>query len=112
METMTAVTLVSPPATTPISLDEAKLFARVENDAEDELIETLIGAATEHVERCTGRQLVLATYDLYRDAFPDGCYGAGSLAACGGIQLPISPLAEVVGVFYWPDDSSEVEVPG
>ena len=43
---MTAVSLIVPPAAAPISLDEAKLFARVENDAEDELIETLIDATT------------------------------------------------------------------
>ena len=107
---MTAVSLIVPPAAAPISLDEAKLFARVENDAEDELIETLIDAATEHVEKCTGRQLVVATYDLYRDTFPDGCC-SGHPQGCAAIQLPISPLVDVVGVFYIsPDTGLEIEV--
>lgn len=38
----------------PVSLTEAKLFLRVEHEAEDELIETLIAAARQRVEAATG----------------------------------------------------------
>ena len=64
----------------------------------------------EHVEKCTGRQLVVATYELYRDTFPDGCC-SGHPQGCAAIQLPISPLVDVVGVFYIsPDTGLEIEV--
>ncbi|HWA20765.1 MAG TPA: head-tail connector protein, partial [Caulobacterales bacterium] len=42
-----SITIVTPPASEPLSLAEAKLFLRVEHDAEDDLIAALIGAARE-----------------------------------------------------------------
>lgn len=44
--------------TAPVSLAEAKLFLRVENDAEDGLIQTLIDAAQARVEAEVGLTLL------------------------------------------------------
>lgn len=43
--------------TAPVTLTEAKLFLRVEHDAEDELIQTLIDAARLRVEGDVGLSL-------------------------------------------------------
>ncbi|RZJ46621.1 MAG: phage gp6-like head-tail connector protein [Brevundimonas sp.] len=43
--------------TAPVSLTEAKLFLRVEHDAENELIQTLIDAARARVEADVGLSL-------------------------------------------------------
>ena len=43
--------------TEPVSLTEAKLFLRVEHEAEDDLILTLLAAAKGRVEAATGEAL-------------------------------------------------------
>ena len=54
---MSAIPL-SPPASEPISLAEAKQYLRVERDADDELVAALIAAARNAVELSTRRVLI------------------------------------------------------
>ncbi|MGH6866301.1 MAG: head-tail connector protein [Methyloceanibacter sp.] len=88
------LTTITPAVAEPVSLAEAKAFAKVENTAEDDLIETLIAAATEHVQNMTGRQLEVATYLLTLRCFPHDCL----------IRLPRSPVVEVESVKYQNSD--------
>lgn len=46
--------LITPPALQPVTLAEAKLHLRVDHNDEDTLIESLIRAATEHLDGWTG----------------------------------------------------------
>jgi uncharacterized phiE125 gp8 family phage protein len=69
--------LVTPPAVDPttgiaepVSLAEAKAFARVDIDDDDDLILGLISHARETAERLTNRQFLTATWNLVLDAFP------------------------------------------
>lgn len=75
----------------PVSLAEAKLHLRVDIDDDDDLITSLIGAATEHVEASTARALVSRTIDFYLPQFP---------CNSGQIDLPLSPVSSVTNLVF------------
>ena len=85
------LTLVTPPAAEPVTLDEAKLHCRVDADitADDALLTSLIVAAREQAEHETGRAFVTQTWRLTLDRFP-----------AGAIVLPRAPLASVSSIAY------------
>ena len=83
-----ALTLVTPPATEPVSLEEAKAQLRVMHTSEDTLISRLISAATRHIERIVDLSLTTRTYRLTLDAFSDY------------IELPRGPVQSVTSVQY------------
>lgn len=67
---MVSMSLVNAPDEEPVTTVEAKDHLRVEHDADDTLIDTLIAAAREHVEAFTRRALITQTWDMVLDAFP------------------------------------------
>jgi len=86
--------LVTPPASSPISLTEVKAHLRVDHTDEDTHIQLLIDAATTYLDGWTGilgRCLVSQTWDLYLDSFPT-CETS--------IEIPLSPLISVSSVTY------------
>ncbi len=88
-----ALKLITPPATYPITLAEAKAQIReVATDFDDE-ITAFIKAATAHAEEFTGRAFIDQTWELTYDAFP-----------ANELQIPKPPLIEVVSVKY--DDAN------
>ncbi len=62
--------LVTGPATTLVSLAEAKTHLRIEHSNDDTYITTLIDVATDIVEEFTRRKLVTQTWNIYFDEFP------------------------------------------
>lgn len=62
--------LITPPATEPVTVAEAKAHARIETDADDTLLGTYITGARELVEKLTGRALITQTWKLVLDAWP------------------------------------------
>jgi len=96
------IQLVSAPEDFAVSLAEAKQHLRVEDDAQNTLIELYLQAATLAAENFLGRALVNQTWDFFTDGFPaDG----------SGVAIPKPPLLEVLGVFYSYGGGAETEVP-
>jgi uncharacterized phiE125 gp8 family phage protein len=62
--------VATPPAEEPVTLDEAKTFARIDVDDDDALVTALITASRIAVERETGRALITQTIDAYMDCVP------------------------------------------
>jgi uncharacterized phiE125 gp8 family phage protein len=88
--------LITAPTVEPVTLDQAKLHARVDIDTDDDLIEALIEAARHWVEGQTHRALCTQTWDFTFDEFP-----------CRELRLPLAPVSSVASVTYV--DSSGVE---
>ena len=62
--------LTDPPAIEPVTLDEAKLFLRVDHDDEDTLIESLISGARSYCENAQHRAYITQTWTMTLDRFP------------------------------------------
>src|SRR5262249_48627602 len=80
--------LLTPPASEPVSLDEAKAHLRVDHNDEDGLIARLIGAARGICERQTGRAFLTQQWRLWRDCWPKPRM----------LDLPRPPLIAVAAV--------------
>lgn len=83
------VKIVTPPATEPVTLAEAKLHLRVDTDDDDAMITRLISAARAACEHELGRSVSPQTLLLTLDAFPSGA-----------ILLPRGPIISVDSVGY------------
>lgn len=66
-----ALKLVTAPISEPVSLEEARLFLRLDDDSgeQDALVSALVSAARAEAETRTSRQLITATWELYLDRF-------------------------------------------
>lgn len=84
---MPAVLLAGPPAE-PLTLAGAKAYLRVDHEAEDALIASLLTSARATVEALTRRVLIDQSWRLTRDAWP----------VSGLIPVPVNPLRALLAV--------------
>jgi uncharacterized phiE125 gp8 family phage protein len=89
--------LITPPTNEPLSLEEVKLYLRVDGAEEDTLIQSLITVAREQCESITRRALVTQTYELTLDDFPSE----------NVISIPLPPLQSVASIMYKDDKGIE-----
>jgi len=88
--------LITPPASEPVSLDEAKAYLRIDGDVENALVSGLITAAREYCEAFQNRAYITQTWELSFDCFPSM-----------PIKLPRPPLIGVESVKYIDKDGVE-----
>ena len=77
--------MLTPPASEPVSLSDAKAWLRVDSTAEDNLISTLIVSARLVVEQATRRFLLTQTWRILPDGWPSDV----------SLDLPIGPLQSI-----------------
>jgi uncharacterized phiE125 gp8 family phage protein len=98
-----SLSLISGPSVEPVSLAEAKAHCRVDGDAEDTLIASLILAARMHIERSLNLALVEQEWSLFLDRWPDGPW----------VKLPLAPVLSLTAVrLYSPTDTFMTLDPG
>ena len=101
-----AIDIVTPAASEPITLTEAKNFLRVDHSDDDTLISALISASREMCEQYTRRILVTTTIDEYFDKFPMNRWENLSNL----IYLSRGPVASITSVKYVDEIGSEVTI--
>ncbi len=96
---MSALVVITAPAAEPVSLEEAKLHVKQDDDADDALISGLIAAARRHCEQRLDQAFVTTTFELKLDRFP--------CEHCGLIELDRAPLQSITHVKYFDCDGDE-----
>lgn len=104
-----SLSLITGPATEPVSLSEVKAFIRLDGSSEDDLLNGLITAARSAAEQYLRRSLITQTWkltlDLHRsnlDNLPEGTYQLPVTALYGGlpevVPLPKGPVQSITSV--------------
>ena len=88
-----ALTIVTAPATDPVTLAEAKEHLRIDeaNTAESALITAFITASTDYCEKLQNRAFITQVWDLTLERFPVGDI----------ISIPLPPLQAISSVVYY-----------
>jgi uncharacterized phiE125 gp8 family phage protein len=94
-----SMTLVTPPASEPVTLTQFKAQARIPYDAEDDVLSLYMSAARETLEKYLRRALITQTWDFRLDWGP------------AWIELPWPILQSVTGVYTTGLDNVETVVP-
>ncbi len=87
-----ALTLITAPTVSPITLQQAKDHLRISHSDDDAKVQLCIDAATAYVDGedgFLGRCLVTQTWELTIDEFPEA-----------EIKIPLPPLQQIVSVNY------------
>lgn len=84
---------VTEPSFLPVTQGEAKLHARIDEDADNALVDSLIATATELAETYTRRAIMQQAWKQYLDAWPE----------CGYHEFPLAPLVSVTHVKTYDD---------
>lgn len=84
-----SLTLVTPPAVEPVTLEEVKAHCRVSHDADDALFTIWLTAARQLIEKETNCRLIEQTWRLSLKDWPDE-----------RIEIPLQPVISIESVKY------------
>jgi len=93
---------VTLPTEWPVTAGEAKLHARIDEDADNDLVNGLIRTATELAETYTRRAIMRQTWKMFLDSWP----------VCGYVEMPRAPLVSVTHVKTYDDSDVATEFNG
>lgn len=112
--------VVTPPAQQPISLAQAKLFCRVDNDDDDTLLVGIIASATTSCEQILQRKLITQTLEYTLDSFAQprpnqrplglSAHYATPNGWADRIELPWGPFESIVSVDYLDENGASQTV--
>ena len=91
----TRLRVVTPPASEPITLSEAKLFLRIDDGADDDLILRSIAVVRDAAEQYLGYALLPQTLE-YRVGYPDSCV----------VALPRGPVNSITSITATDDNGT------
>jgi len=83
------IKVITPPATEPVTLAEAKLHLRVDASDEDLAITSMLKAARQDCEHVLQRTIPPTVLALFLDEWP-----------CGDVTLPLGPVTAIDSVRY------------
>lgn len=86
--------LITAPATTVVTLSEAKEFLRIDHSDEDSSVTQIIKAATQRAEELANLKFITQTWQVYFSNFPTKTF----------LELGIGPLQSVSHVKTYDDD--------
>lgn len=95
------LSMLAGPLFEPISVAEAKLFLRIDNDVENEVVAALITTARLHVERLTRRIILEQRWRLYLDEMPKDNL----------VKISLGPVREVTQVTFYNADGEPSIIP-
>lgn len=84
------LTLITAPTEEPVSIDEAKTWAKISGTADNSTVKSLVKAARILAEKVSGRAICTQTWDYFLDKFPEW-----------EIRIPKPPLVSVTYVKYY-----------
>jgi uncharacterized phiE125 gp8 family phage protein len=88
------LTLTTAPTIEPVTLDEARLWLRLDAHDEDDTVTNLVRAARNYVETVSGRSLITQTWTWTMDGFTDALY------------CPVSPVSAVSSIKYYDSNNA------
>lgn len=89
-----AISRISPPIASAISLDEVKKHLRIDINDDDDYLNDLIDAAVMHLELVSGLKLITQSWRQYLDEMPLN----------GMIKLKVGPVKEIDEVRFYDGD--------